>query len=181
MPMPSPWTTTKTSFDTQQITVDFFDHSPKTNSRQEVVDNLMTDEKVEEDTAAIKESLILEPTGYPVEAYVIAYAANGRRNNCKRIPCKKTKPLGSWCYDLATDQFLVDCAGFLHLGRFPIGYRARMKGIEGWAADMPLSLSIIENRISPQCKELFDEFKKNYPEESYNHSYIQCTGVFNGE
>ena len=152
------------------------------NSMQEAVENIMNEhaEAVEEDTREIKESLILEPTGYPVEVYAIAFSKTGRKNSCQKISCRNAKPLGSWCYDLRDDQFLVDCAGYQHLGRFSLGYKARMKNIEGWEVDIPLSLSVIEKRISSRYKGAFEEFKKHYPEKDHTYSFIQCGGVFNG-
>jgi len=181
MPMPAnnQWiTTTTTSYPNEFVQRDLFE-----NTMQEAVEDLMNDhaDRVEADTKEIKESLILEPTGYPVEVYVLAHAANGRRNKTNKIPCRKTKPLGSFCYDLHSDQFLVECAAYQHLGKFQMGYRARMEGVEGWAVDVPLSLSVVEKRISPQHKEAFETFKKKFPEKTHNYSYIQCTGVFNGE
>jgi hypothetical protein len=185
MPMPAnnQWITTNMTFDGMSNQTEFVERDLFDNSMQEAVENLMTDHagKVEADTKEIKDSLILEPTGYPVEVYAIAFAANGRKNQCRKISCRKTKPLGNWCYDLNSDQFLVDCAGHQHLGRFPIGYKARMEGVEGWAVDVPLSLSVIEKRLSPQHQEAFDIFKKKYPEKTHTYSYIQCTGVFDGE
>ena len=184
MPANNQWiTTTDANFDGISYTSEMIQRDLFDNQMQEAVDNLMTDhaEDVAADTKEIKETLILEPTGYPVEVYVIAHAANGRKNTCQKIPCRKTKPLGNWCYDLANDQFLVDCAAYQHLGRFQMGYRARMEGVEGWAVDVPLSLSVIEKRLKPRYQEAFETFKKKFPEKTHTYSYIQCSGVFNGQ
>lgn len=150
---------------------------------QEAIDNLMDDHgtATQDDTAEIKDSLILEPTGYPVEVYIIAHSKSGRNNMCQRIPCKKAKPLGNWCYDLQTDQFLVDCAGFQHLGRFRMGYRLRMEQVEGWSVDIPLPSTSIEKNLSERNRQLFDKFKKKFSEKDHSFSFIQCSGVFNGE
>jgi hypothetical protein len=183
MPVNNQWITTNTTFDGMSYPEEMTQQNLFDNSMQEAVKSLMNDhaDQVEADTKEIKESLILEPTGYPVEVYVLAHAANGRRNKANKIPCRKTKPLGNFCYDLQSDQFLVECAAYEHLGKFQMGYRARMEGVEGWAVDVPLSLSVVEKRLSPQHQEAFEVFKKKFPEKTHNYSYIQCTGVFNGE
>tara|TARA_Y100000034_G_scaffold43496_3_gene53102 strand:- start:25463 stop:25993 length:531 start_codon:yes stop_codon:yes gene_type:complete len=148
---------------------------------QEVIDNLMSDKKstIDSDEKEIKEALTLEPTGYPVEVFVIAFGRTNRKNMCQRIPCGKVQPLGNWCYDTHSDQLLVDCAGFQHLGRFNVGYRLRMESVEGWTVDVPLTESIITAKISPRYQEAFEHFKASHPSKDYRLSYVQCSGVFN--
>lgn len=131
---------------------------------------------LEEDKASIKESLILEPTGYSVDVYIIAYSS--KRNMLKRISCNKVKPLGNWCYDLNTDTLMIECSAYAHLGRFPVGYKMKMEGVEGWSVEVPLSEAIIEKRICGEGKKVLDRFKAEYPSKENSYSFVQCSGVF---
>lgn len=149
----------------------------------------MGDEQIKEDVDDIKDNLIFSPTGYHVEVYIIAQSVDRQqrvkkgllRKSYQKISCQKIKPLSNWCYDLHNDELIVDCVGYAHLGRFPMGYKLEMKNIEGWYVDVPLSESIIMKRMGERQQREFDMFKDRYPEAEHTFKFVQFSGVFNEE
>lgn len=136
--------------------------------------------QADSDVEDIRNSLVIEPTGYPMEIYVIAYSKNGRKNHPQKIKCKTNKPMGSWCYDLESDSFVVSCVSWCYLGKLPRGYKLKMNDVEGWERNVPMSKDFVLSNLTPAAKEELEKFKKSHPKKGHVIKYIQCSGVFNG-
>lgn len=125
----------------------------------------------------IKNNLVLERTGWSIKIYIIAIAKNGE-NTMKRIDCNKSKPIGNHCYDMNSDQLIIECAAHLYLGEINLGCKLSMKNILGWNVDVPLPESFILKKLNDIYRGKLEVFEKEYPEDKYVLSFAQIGGVY---
>lgn len=139
-------------------------------------------EDAKKEIVEIQKNLIFKPTGYPVNIYVIAVSKpeKNRTDEKKVIPCETGKPIGAHCYDHSADRYIIRCAGLINLGRFKVGYKLEMHGVDGWKVDVPLPESLLLKQMSASARKTLEKFKRDFSESDYNFSFIQCSEVFNG-
>ena len=75
-------------------------------------------------------------------------------------------------YDITSNNYILQCAGYLKLGSVPISLEARMENVLDWIVPVPICEEILNNYWSPAQLKKLEKFKKEF-QANYKINYLQ--------
>jgi len=96
---------------------------------------------------------------------VVMVAIDRKHHDKNKIESIKANgdPLGGYAYTAESDNYLINCCGFAHLGIVPMAFRLSVPGCAGKQL-LPLTESLVQKHASPPQRKMIRHFKEKYPE-----------------
>lgn len=82
-------------------------------------------------------------------------------NETRAIPAIAGDSINSVVYDMVKDQYLAFCHSYIDLGIIPVNYKLCIKGVHGWAVDVPMPMPVIERYLTEDQKVNLQNWKES--------------------